>query len=130
VIVADTSAIIAIFKREPDAATYHDRINSAARTYLSAASFAEASIVVTGQYGEAGLRELDALIVELGIRIEPFTQDHARLAREAFARFGKGRGGKAQLNMGDCFSYALARAMNLPLLFKGEDFAATDVLQI
>jgi ribonuclease VapC len=127
VIVVDTSAIIAVFKHEPDADIYFNHICKAAHTYFSAASYAEASIVVTGQLGESALLQLDALITQLGIKIEPLTQDHAKLARDGFARFGKGRGGKAQLNMGDCFSYALARAMNLPLLFKGKDFIGTDL---
>ncbi len=62
-----------------------------------------------------------------GIDVVAFTADHARLAREAYARFGKGSRSRARLNLGDCFSYALAKVKDEPLLFKGDDFTHTDV---
>jgi ribonuclease VapC len=74
-----------------------------------------------------GLRfDLDGLLSASGVALEPVTRAHARAAREAHARFGKGRH-PARLNMGDCFAYALATERGEPLLFKGEDFARTDV---
>ena len=70
---------------------------------------------------------LERIVTSLGVEIVPFTLDHARLALDAFRRFGKGRGAKAALNFGDCLAYALAKDLQAPLLFKGTDFAQTDV---
>jgi ribonuclease VapC len=72
---------------------------------------------------------LHALIERAGIQIEPVTEAHSGIAHEAFVKYGKGNGHPAQLNFGDLFSYALAKARDVPLLFKGNDFAATDILQ-
>lgn len=75
-----------------------------------------------------GKTNLTEIIAELRIEILPFTAEQAHLAFEAFRRFGKGRGGKASLNFGDCFVYALAKELEAPLLFKGADFAQTDMV--
>ena len=72
-------------------------------------------------------RRFDDLLREAGISVEPVTEEQARLAREAYRDFGRGSGHPAKLNFGDCFAYALAKAMDEPLLFKGEDFSRTDV---
>jgi ribonuclease VapC len=93
---------------------------------ISAAAFVEASIVIESRFGTDGLRALDLFMERAGIEIMPVDVEQARAAREAFLRFGKGRHA-AGLNLGDCFSYALARVLGEPLLFKGGDFARTDV---
>ena len=87
----------------------------------------ETSIVVEARSGAAGTRDLDELVASLNLVIVPFNEDHLAFAREAFRQFGKGQGHSARLNFGDCFSYALAKATGAPLLFKGDDFAKTDI---
>ena len=93
---------------------------------LSAASFVETSIVVEAQTRGAGASQLDALLRTLAVAIEPVTEEQARIARQAFVDFGKGRH-PAGLDFGDCFAYALTKTLGQPLLFKAEDFARTDV---
>jgi ribonuclease VapC len=125
--IIDTSAIIAILFDEDDAKTYADAISAAEACRASAATFVEASIVVDTQTKSSGGRQVDALFRRAGIAIEPVTEEQAHLARQAFTDFGKGRH-PAGLNYGDCFSYALAKATGEPLLFKGKDFAKTDLI--
>ena len=93
------------------------------------ASFVEASIVIEARHGADGLRALDRFVERAGIVVAAVDLEQAKLARDAFSRFGKGRHAAA-LNFGDCFSYALARVLGEPLLFKGEDFARTDVARV
>lgn len=126
--IVDTSAIIAVLFDEKDAATYASAIAQAETCRMSAATFVEVSIVVEAQTKSSGSRQLDAFIRRAGITIEPVTEEHAHLARQAFTDFGKGRQ-PAGLNYGDCFSYALAKATGEPLLFKGKDFAKTDLVE-
>ena len=83
-------------------------------------------MVALGRRGEPGLEQMQALIERLELEVVPFSDDHAKLAIEAFRRFGKGRH-PAGLNYGDCFSYSLAKATGEPLLFKGDDFSQTDI---
>ena len=124
--VIDTSALVAILKWEPEGHAFNDAIEQASECLLSAASFVEASIVIESSRGYDRLRDLDLFIATAGIEIVPVDSEQAYLAREAFRRYGKGRH-PAGLNYGDCFSYALAKARELPLLFKGRDFPATDI---
>src|SRR5690242_8213808 len=105
--VIDTSAIIAILLREPEAALLADMIESGMPRLLSAASLLEASMVIETRKGDAGGRELDLFIYRAGIEVVPVDQDQAEVARIAWRRYGKGRH-PAGLNYGDCFSYALA----------------------
>lgn len=141
-IVIDTSALIAIFRLEPEADALLKAIVAARKRAMSALSVLEASMVMSGAraaagtglprgYGESADRfePLDAFLAEAGIEIVPFDAEQARLAREAFLRFGKGRH-KASLNLGDCASYAAAKARAAPLLYKGEDFRHTDLLAV
>ena len=93
---------------------------------ISAASFLEASMILLARKGQEGLRSLDLLIARFQISVVPFTESQARLAREAFQNFGRGRH-PAQLNFGDCMSYALARETGEELLFKGTDLGLTDI---
>ncbi|MDN5872172.1 MAG: type II toxin-antitoxin system VapC family toxin [Nitrococcus sp.] len=124
--VIDTSALVAILGMERESARLADAIESDLTRLLSAASVVEAGLVIESRYGAAGGRELDVLIAKAGVSIEAVTAEQADVAREAWRRFGKGRH-TAGLNFGDCFSYALARISGEPLLFKGNDFACTDV---
>ena len=125
--IIDTSAIIAILAAEPEA----DRFKLAIVTNdvkTSAASFLEAAIVLDRRASAELSAELDRFIHWASAKIEPVTATQARLARRAYQQFGRGSGHPARLNFGDCFSYALAKETAEPLLFKGTDFAQTDVL--
>jgi ribonuclease VapC len=129
VIAVDTSAIIAILQYEPEVTTFLRCITEADVACLSAVSFQEASLVLAGSTGNAEVwRDLDALMAVFEMEIVPYTEDLVLLARDAFLRFGKGRGHPAQLNFGDCAAYALAKSRNIPLLYKGDDFARTDIV--
>lgn len=124
--VIDTSAVVAILGMEPESARLAQAIEADPNRLISAATMVETGLVIESRYGTAGGRELDLLVAKAGLSIESVTAEHADIAREAWRRFGKGRH-PAGLNFGDCFSYALARTSGEPLLFKGGDFANTDV---
>jgi ribonuclease VapC len=127
-LVIDTSAIIAILRDEPERHRFVDAILAADTRLMSAVSLQEAGIVIAGRSGdEAALEPLEALLSRLDIAVVAHDSGLARLAWQAFLRFGKGRH-PARLNFADCAAYALARSSGLPLLFKGEDFAATDIV--
>jgi ribonuclease VapC len=126
-IVVDTSALIAILDREPDAALYAEAIAETDSPLISAATLLELHIVMLNRHGGRAGQLVDRLIQDAGFQIEHFTTQHLELAREAYARYGKSRN-SAGLNYGDCFSYALAKATGLPLLFKGSDFSKTDLI--
>jgi len=121
----DTSAVVAVLNDEPERAGFEAAI-AASECVLSSVSLLEASIVLLHRRGEGALSSLDAWIESAGIRIEPFTAEQARLARHGYLRYGKGRHA-AGLNFGDCASYGLAMERGESLLFKGEDFAKTDI---
>ena len=124
--VVDSSALIAILRGEPEEPAFRNAIRTAPNRLLSAPTRVEASMVALGRRGEPGLEQMQALIERLELEVVPLSDDHAKLAIEAFRRFGKGRH-PAGLNYGDCFSYALAKATGEPLLFKGDDFSQTDI---
>ena len=126
-IVVDASALIAILDREPDAALYAEAIAETDSPLISAASLLELHIVMLNRHGGRAGQLVDRLIQDAGFQIEHFTAQHLELARQAYARYGKGRN-SAGLNYGDCFSYALAKGTGLPLLFKGSDFSKTDLV--
>ncbi len=125
--IVDTSAVVAILLKEADALTLARAIEEADALRLSAGSYLELGVVLDGRRNPALSRRLDDLLVEAGIIIEPVTERQAKIAREAYRDFGKGSGHPAQLNFGDCLAYALAKDKAEPLLFKGADFAHTDV---
>jgi ribonuclease VapC len=127
--VIDASALIAILWDEPEARAFQDAIRVDSVRLVSAVTKLEAGMAAVGQRQRAGGLDLDRLLTRIGATIVPFDDDQADIAREAFARFGKGRH-KAALNFGDCASYALAIAEAEPLLFKGTDFGATDVTAV
>jgi len=124
--ILDTSALIAIFFGEPDGDFYIRMIHDADRCRISAANFVELSMVIEGQLGPEALRQCDMFFRRAGIVIEPVTVEQAHLARQGFLDFGKGRH-SAGLNFGDCFAYALTKATDEPLLYKGKDFSKTDI---
>jgi ribonuclease VapC len=124
--VIDSSAIIAVLLNEANAAQIAKAIDSGSQRLLSAAGLLEASIVIESRKGEAAGRELDLLIYRAAIEVVAVDQDQVEIARIAWRRYGKGRH-PAELNYGDCFSYALARSRRLPLLFQGENFSRIDI---
>jgi ribonuclease VapC len=124
--VVDTSALVAILKVEPDASTLLSRLGNSGTNRISTAMLLEAQMVVISQMGEAGVPELELLMNRAQIQVVPFNADHMRWALHGWRHYGKGLH-RAALNLGDCFSYGLAKAMDAPLLFKGEDFQYTDV---
>lgn len=125
--IIDTSALIAILLNEPDAVSYAKAIETADARRISAANFFEAAIVIDLSRDPIASRLLDDFCNEAQIVIEPVTETQARIAREAHRDFGQRSGHPAKLNFGDCFAYALARNTGEPLLFKGNDFARTDI---
>ena len=125
--IVDASALIALLRAEDDAPRFARALASRAeRKRLSAANFLEAAIVIDGSRDPIASRHFDELIVKAGIEIEPVTAEQAEIARAAYRDFGKGRH-PAGLNFGDCVAYALSKATGEALLFKGDDFARTDV---
>lgn len=125
--IVDSSAMLAVVLGESDWQTYLQRILAAPDRALSAANYLEIGIVSDNRVSREAALELDAFLANLRISIEPVTAAHARTARRAYAKYGKGRHAAA-LNFGDCFAYALSKDTGRPLLFKGDDFGKTDVL--
>jgi ribonuclease VapC len=125
----DTSAMLAILQSEAERGEFVELIENASRRIISAVSVLEAGLVLEGRRGEAGAAALDLFLHRAKIEIVPFDGDHLVVARMAFRRFGKGRH-PAGLNFGDCASYALAQWTGEPLLFKGNEFSLTDVIQV
>lgn len=125
--VIDTSALAAILFDEPERRRFNELVEADPTRLISAATLLESSIVVEGRSGEAGGRELDLLVHRANLEIVPVDGDQVEIARAAYRRFGRGNH-PAALNFGDCFTYALARSTGEPLLFKGDDFARTDLV--
>ncbi len=124
--IVDSSAVLAILFREPDARRHATLIMAAHPCRMSVANVLEASIVAERRGGESAARDLDLLLERAEIELIAVTEEHLEAARLAWRRFGKGNH-PAALNFGDCFAYALARTSGEPLLFKGEDFVQTDI---
>ncbi len=124
--VVDTSALVAILLREPDAERFAHALGEASVRLLSAVTRVELSFVIEGRKREAGRADLELLLRDGGFEIVAVTPQQADIAIGAFRRFGRGRH-RAGLNIGDCFAYALAAASERPLLFKGDDFIHTDI---
>ncbi len=124
--IIDTSAVLAILFGEPDAARYEEAIAMAWPRRMSVAALLEAAMVVESRGGIEAGRELDLFLETASIELVPVTTEQADAARRAWRRFGKSNH-PAGLNFGDCFVYALAVTNQEPLLFKGEDFARTDI---
>lgn len=124
--IIDTSVIIAILRDEPDAAAIGEILGRSQDCRMSAVSYIEVAVVVDHNRNPVLSRRLDDLLRDVEIAVEPVTLNQARIAREAYRDFGKGRH-RAGLNFGDCFAYALAKEKGETLLFKGDDFCHTDI---
>jgi len=129
-VIVDSSVLIALILQE----SRHQGLGRVLRTgdtlHMSTATWVELGVVADRRLSGANQRRLDAMIDGLGIVLVPLSVTQARRARQAHRRYGPGSGSSARLNMGDCFSYALAIELDEPLLFVGDDFAHTDVQQV
>jgi ribonuclease VapC len=125
--IVDSSAMVAVIKREPDWLAISDRMDSADCLRMSAASYLETSIVLDSRRDPLLSARLDDLIEDLEMVIEPVTVAQSKVARQAYRDYGRGSGHPANLNFGDCFTYALARDKREPVLYKGDDFIHTGV---
>ena len=129
-IAIDSSALIAIFKVESDAEQLALAIQHDPAPIISAVSVLECSIVIRATRSLAPHQAeawIDEMLAKGRIDVRPATPEQLAIARAAHIQYGKGTGHPAQLNFGDCFAYALARAMDVPLLYRGQDFAKTDI---
>lgn len=124
--ILDSSAVLAVVFGEPELEAFARAIIAAPVCRISAASLFETSIIAESRAGHLAVRQCDSFFRNSRVSIEPVTEDHALIARQAYSDFGKGRH-PAGLNFGDCFSYALAKSTGEPLLFKGDDFRQTDI---
>ena len=127
--VIDTSAIIACLLGEPERTSFVAAMEADPVRLISVVGVVEASFVMLGRKRADGLTDLQAFLDDGEIERIPVDVRQADAAVEAFRRFGKGRH-PARLNIGDCFAYALAKTTGEPLLFKGADFARTDILAV
>jgi ribonuclease VapC len=123
----DTSAVIATITNEQDSPLFREAMLGAENLSISSVAVLETKLVLFARLGPAAVNLFDELIEKAGIVVAPFDDEMARVAFDAFRRFGKGQGHPAQLNIVDCAVYALAKVRSQPLLFKGDDFARTDI---
>ena len=125
--VVDSSALVAILRGEPESEEFTRAILASPSAAIAAPNFLESGIVLERASGVSVAGKLRLYIEAIGLEVVPFGAEHVDAALEAYRRFGKGSGHPARLNIGDCFAYALSRVRNAPLLYKGDDFAQTDV---
>ena len=125
-IVVDASALAAIFFMEPDAPKFLQALQQTPHAWMSAANYLEVAIIIDNRHAPEQMADLDLFLAEAELEIVPVTAGQARVARDAYRRFGRDNH-PAGLNFGDCLAYALAKERDLPLLFKGEDFPQTDL---
>ena len=128
--IVDSSAIVAIIRNELEATRFYNAIMASPRAVLAAPTYVECCLVLTKDRSEEAVKELDSLLDKISIEIIAFTPKMAQIAAKAFLKYGKGRGNPAQLNFGDCISYAVSKVEAMPLLFKGDDFVHTDVERV
>jgi len=129
-VIVDTSAIVAILRGEPGHEALSQAILADQSPRMSTATLVELHAVTTVRGQPAQSRRVDALLKALGIHLVPFDEEQSAIAREAYRDFGKGSGHQAKLNLGDCFTYALAAQTGEPLLFVGDDFIHTDLTPV
>lgn len=125
--IVDSSAVIAIVLGEADADIFYDRLNESSNSACSAVTFVECAMVLIGGRAQMPLSDVTELFDKLRIKRHDVDAEQMFLPATAFQGFGKGRH-PAKLNLGDCFSYALAKSLNAPLLFEGDDFRQTDIV--
>jgi ribonuclease VapC len=124
--VIDTSALVAMLNGEPEAERFEAAVEEDRVRLMSTASYVETAIAIEARFGEPGGRELDLWLHRAGVDLVGVDSDQADALRVAYRMYGKGQH-RAGLNVGDCFSYALAKVSGQPLLFKGDDFTHTDI---
>ena len=127
IVVVDTSAIVAIVRHEDEESIFTDILNDSADAIMSAVSYVESHMVLTGRRLRATSEPIESTIAALGINVIDVTRDQAEIAIRGFLTYGKGRN-PARLNIADCFAYALAKSRGAHLLFKGDDFRKTDIV--
>ena len=127
-IVIDTSALVAIMGDEPERRFFNELIDTESNTCISSASLLETRMVLFARSGDTAVLALDAFLLKCGMTVVEVSPRIADIAFDAYRRYGKGLGHPAALNYGDCFSYALAKYLDAPLLFKGDDFTMTDIV--
>lgn len=125
-VVIDSSVVVAILRDEEDALDLIGRAMNYPRRVMSTTTWLESAMVCENKKPRGG-EFFDQIVASLKLELLSFTPEQAVLARTAFKRYGKGRRAKASLSFGDCFAYALAKDLGAPLLFKGNDFAQTDI---
>ncbi|MFP5210742.1 MAG: type II toxin-antitoxin system VapC family toxin [Acidobacteriota bacterium] len=125
--IVDSSALVAILKNEAEAEAFSQAMEAAGTVRISAATYLEVHIVTDGYRNPKLTARLDEILDNPWIIIEPVTVEQARIACQAYRDYGRSSGHAANLNFGDCFSYALARVKREPILFKGDDFMHTDL---
>lgn len=125
--VVDSSALVAILRGEPESDAFTRAILASSSAAIAAPNLLETGIALDRASGVSVAAGIRRFIEATGLEVVPFGVEHIDAALEAYRRFGKGSGHPARLNFGDCFAYALARVRNVPLLYKGDDFAQTDV---
>lgn len=125
--VVDTSAIVAIARREPEALVFSKMLEQTPDKLMAAPTYLECAFVLAGIAPTKGMAFLQGLVSDTLITVIPFGEHELDVAIVARLKFSRGSGHAAKLNFGDCFSYALAKSRNLPLLFKGDDFIHTDI---
>ena len=128
--IVDTSAIVAMLQLEPEATSMLRLLSLRSDSKMSAGTYLECAIVIDGAKNLKASANLDVLLRNLKIGIEPVTAEHARIARQAYRDFGKGSGHPAKLNFGDCFAYALAIERGEALLYKGDDFVHAGLARV
>jgi ribonuclease VapC len=126
-IVIDSSAVIAILFHEPEKQAFEEIIAGSDRCVISAVNVHETAVILRARHGPEAVARLWRMLAGGAIEIVPFDEAQVRAAAIAFDRYGKGIHPRARLNLADCAAYALAKTLNAPLLFKGNDFSATDV---
>lgn len=124
--IVDTSALVAMLLREEGWETLRSAVVDEEVVGIGAPSLLETVLVISGRARRDRSEDVERFVRDLGIVVISFSEDHARAAAEAFARFGKGRH-RAALNFGDCMSYAIAKLAGQPLLCTGTDFSKTDL---
>lgn len=125
--VLDSSALISILLQEPEREHFLIKIARASVCCVSAATVVETAIVILSRKSQLGVDEFSNFLQAFDVDVVPFDREQATIANQAYAKYGKGQNHPAHLNLGDCYSYALAKHLNQPLLFKGNDFIYTDI---
>jgi ribonuclease VapC len=125
--IVDSSAVLAIFLDEPENDEFTEAILRAEKPLISAANYVEICLRIDPALNAIARQAFDEFFAALGLEVMPVTPSQAQIARKAGQLYGRGSGHKAKLNYGDCLAYALAKEMDQPLLFKGNDFIHTDL---